>query len=109
MDSSVEIGKRLKEFRKKQKITQQQMAFLLQISRNTLLLCEKGEANLNMQSLIFMGNFLGMDLNWLITGKAEQNHTDLTAQELLLIRTLRLQPTEFQEQLLKLLQTLPKP
>lgn len=108
MSSSVEIGKRLKEFRKKQKITQEQMAFLLQISRNTLLLCEKGEANLNMHSLIVMGNFLGMDLNWLIMGKTETGQSDLSSQEYLLIQTLRQQPPEFQEQLLKLLQTLPK-
>ncbi|HFC8938956.1 TPA: hypothetical protein ACFU4S_002053 [Neisseria meningitidis] len=84
------------------------MAFLLQISRNTLLLCEKGEANLNMQSLIMMGNFLGMDLNWLIMGKTEPRQSDFSPQEHLLIQALRQQSPEFQEQLLKLLQTLPK-
>lgn len=67
----IEIGKRLKEARTscKPKITQQQMADRLGISRQAWLDMENGRSAPKSELLNDLSSILGKSINWIISGK----------------------------------------
>ena len=104
------FGQRLKKIRLEHGLSQEQLAEILKISRNTLTNYENEKRIMDAALLSVLRVTLGVDLNWLLTGvsKSETITHDFSVQEHLLLQSLRKQSPEFQEQLLKLLQILNK-
>lgn len=57
----VKIGKKIKELRKKQKISQEDLAHDAQLGRAYLGRCERGEQNISVQNLIKIAMILSID------------------------------------------------
>lgn len=70
--NTVEVRKRLKEFRKKYKLTQGKMADAAQINQGTYSDIERGKTTIiSKQTLKLFELILGMNIDWLFTGEGE--------------------------------------
>ena len=64
-----EMGKRLRKFRREKDYTQEQMAEILEISSAYYGKVERGVNSLSVKKLQLLNRELGIDINYLITGK----------------------------------------
>lgn len=55
-----QVGRKIKAFRKQQKITQSQLAFEAHIPRIQIIRIEKGDVNTTIKTLTQIGNALGV-------------------------------------------------
>ncbi len=69
MNPENHINKRLKAFRKKIKITQSELAELLECNQATVAYYEKGKIEPSIEKLLIMSQTYNIDLNWLLTGQ----------------------------------------
>ena len=68
----IEVGRRLKEFRKENRLTQQKMASMIGYSSPYYSLIENGKAvNVNQRSFEKIANKLRINSSWLLEGKGE--------------------------------------
>lgn len=65
------FSKRLKELRKEKKLTQQEIAELLGVKRNTYSDWENGKTEPNFENLIKLADFFEVSLDWLFGRKVE--------------------------------------
>ena len=63
------IGDRIKESLKRASIKQKQLAIALRIPEQTISAIIKNRAEPGVYKIEMIANYLGIDLNWLITGK----------------------------------------
>ena len=70
------IGKRIKEIRKQQKITQDQLAEMSNLTVGYISHVETGRKKASLSSLINISNALGITLDELLTGNQLHNPTD---------------------------------
>lgn len=64
-----EMGKRLRKFRREKDYTQEEMAEILEISSAYYGKVERGVNSLSVKKLQLLNRELGIDINYLITGK----------------------------------------
>lgn len=62
INSPKEIGRIVKQLRKEQKITQQELADFANLSRIGVVKLEKGEGDVKLSSLIKIASLLGLDV-----------------------------------------------
>ena len=75
MDSlSIEIGKRISILRKQNKLTQEALASLLEISDKHMSAVERGKSSLSLEKLVRAAEILDTDLNYLVLGKTYHNY-----------------------------------
>lgn len=75
MDSlSIEIGKRISSLRKQNKITQEVLASMLDISEKHMSSVERGKSSLSLEKLVRAAEILDTDLNYLVLGKTYHNY-----------------------------------
>lgn len=65
---SIEIGKRLKEIRKKNNITQQQLAELLNVSVNSVSKYENGKITLGHDYIVYLCNYFNISADYFYFG-----------------------------------------
>lgn len=70
------IGKRVRETRKQQKITQDQLAEMTQLSVGYISHVETARKKASLSALISISNALGITLDELLTGNQLHNPTD---------------------------------
>ena len=63
----------LKKLRKELGITQEEMAQLLNTTKTTVFRYEKGEVNPGLKTLQTLNRELNINLNWLVSGKNDDN------------------------------------
>jgi len=80
------IGRRIKDRRRKLGITQEVLAEKLDISVKHLSDVERGVKGLSIENLVFVGEFLGMDMNYLILGDAESDDVIINRLKFLYLR-----------------------
>src|SRR5258705_12126912 len=66
--SMVEIGKRLREARVNAKITQQEIARLLDVSKQLVSHWEKARSEITVPTVIRVAKILGVGVEWLLVG-----------------------------------------
>lgn len=66
-----EFAKKLKELRKKNKITQKELANTLNVTQNAVFNWENEKCEPNMDTLIKLANFFDVSIDYLTMGKAE--------------------------------------
>lgn len=66
-----EFAKKLKELRKKNKITQKELANYLNVTQNAVFNWEKEKCEPNMDTLIKLANFFDVSIDYLTMGKVE--------------------------------------
>ncbi len=71
MSALKEIGQRLKEWRNKQGLTQQELAQKLGVARQTIASWEIGRTDIPNWALKKLKEEFNLDLNWLIAGKSQ--------------------------------------
>ena len=74
-----DMGKRLREYRKSLKMTQQKVAEILDMSLNFYGQIERGESRLSLEKMLLLHEKLGFDPTYLLTGK----RTDATLNDFL--------------------------
>ena len=67
-----EIGKRLKQWRKQNRLTQAETADLLEMSENFYGYIERGKCRLSIEKIILVYKKLGIDPTYLLTGEELQ-------------------------------------
>ncbi len=77
-DYKTEIGLRIKENRKKMKLTQEMLAEKLGISVKHLSEVERGIAGLSIENLILLSTFFDVSLDYLIKGDRNDDPLRLT-------------------------------
>jgi len=65
------IGERLKIIRQKLKLSQKEMASLLNVSLNAYQRYEMGSRGLNLDKMKILAQRLNINLHWLLTGEGE--------------------------------------
>jgi DNA-binding XRE family transcriptional regulator len=71
MSALKEIGQRLKEWRNKRGLTQQELAQKLGVARQTIASWEVGRTDIPNWALKKLKEEFNLDLNWLIAGKSQ--------------------------------------
>jgi len=66
-----EVGQRLKEWRNKQGLTQQELADKLGVARATVASWEVGRTDIPNWALKKLKEEFNLDLNWLVAGEEE--------------------------------------
>ena len=72
IDYKKEMGQRIKIRRKKLMLTQEEIAEQLNISVKHLSEVERGIAGLSIENLIKLSNILGLSLDYIIKGEADE-------------------------------------
>lgn len=67
------MGLRIKEKRKSLKLTQEEIAEILDISVKHLSEVERGLTGLSIENLIKLSNILGVSIDYIVKGEADQN------------------------------------
>ena len=70
------LGNKIKNFRKSNKITQQELADKLEISRSTLSYYELGKIGPNIYTLIKLSNIMNCTLDYLVNDKIDRTDTN---------------------------------
>ncbi len=97
------MGKRLRAYRLESSLTQDKMAEILDVSLKHYSEVERGITGLSIEKLIFLSNYLGLSLDYLLKG--EQNKDILP---FILIDVYESCPDEKKGHLLELLKSLSK-
>lgn len=72
------IGERIKKFREYRGLTTQKMSQLMNTPENTISQIETGEIPIHMPILVNYCQYLGANINWLLTGKESMAKENLT-------------------------------
>ena len=81
----MEIGKRIKEYRKKNKMTQAELAEKVELEPSTISHIERATTKLSLPTLICIANVLGTSLDELVyTNLAKSSHVSVEIIENLL-------------------------
>lgn len=67
------LGTRLKALRKEKKLTQQQIADFIGVSKTSVIYWEKGETVPKHESLMSLAKVLNTSADWLLSGKSQPN------------------------------------
>lgn len=102
-DYKKDMGKRLRAYRLESSLTQDKMAEILDVSLKHYSEVERGITGLSVEKLIFLSNYFGLSLDYLLKG--EQNKDILP---FILIDVYESCPDEKKGHLLELLKTLSK-
>lgn len=70
------VGERLKKVRQEQKISQNEFAEMLNVSRSTYLLVEKGEREINFKMLEALKSEFNISADWLLFGTEVSENSD---------------------------------
>lgn len=70
------LGNKIKNFRKSNKITQQELADKLEISRSTLSYYELGKIDPNIYTLIKLSDIMNCTLDYLVSDKIDRTDTN---------------------------------
>ena len=97
-DYKKDMGKRLRTYREQAQLTQEKMAEILNVSIKHYSEVERGLIGLSVERLIFLSNFFGISLDYLLKG--EDNHEILP---FILVNLYQSCPEEKRERLLELL------
>ncbi len=76
------MGLRIKEKRKSLKLTQEEIAEMLDISVKHLSEVERGLTGLSIENLIKLSNILGVSIDYIVKGKADKNNWDCIISDL---------------------------
>lgn len=66
------FGQRLARLRKSHNLTQQELAKRLRVSKSSLGMYEIGQREPNFETLVRMGDFFGVSMDYLIKGNEKQ-------------------------------------
>lgn len=72
------LGTRLKGLRKEKKLTQQQIADFIGVSKTSVIYWEKGETLPKHESLMSLAKVLNTSADWLLSGKSQPTITNVT-------------------------------
>ena len=97
-DYKKDMGKRLRIYREQAKLTQEKMANILNVSIKHYSEVERGLIGLSVEKLIFLSNFFGISLDYLLKGKDNQEILPF-----ILVNLYQNCPEEKRERLLELL------
>ena len=108
----IQLGARLKELRKQNKLTQQAVADRLQVDRSTYTKYEIGRVCPDQQGLLALAELFGVTVDYLLgrdgttpasvlADGGEDAPLELTPDEMFLIQTFRTLPPEEREQLMR--------
>lgn len=70
----MEFSKKLYELRKKNGLSQEELANKLNVTRQTISKWELGESAPEMEKLVMLGNYFNISLDELVLGKAQNEH-----------------------------------
>lgn len=101
LDNSIEIGRRLREERSRLCLSQEDVAQVGGVNRNTQGSYERGSRNPDSAYLYAVAQ-LGIEVNFVITGKRALD-TDFSDEEVLVVERFRQIPAEDQRVLLRVL------
>ena len=73
------IGARIKELRNLVKISHEELAYKIKVSRGNVGDCERGRAKPGAEALLLLSRFFNVSVDWILTGEMLQN-TDLFSQ-----------------------------
>lgn len=71
------LGTRLKALRKEKKLTQQQIADFIGVSKTSVIYWEKGETVPKHESLMSLAKVLNTSADWLLSGKSQPSITNV--------------------------------
>lgn len=71
--SAIETGKRIKKLRKEHRVTQEQLASLLDVTDRHIRNIEHGEKNASIDLLVELSDLFGTSLDYIILGKLTGN------------------------------------
>ena len=69
-----ELALRLKELRKKNKLTIERLANIVGVSTSFISMLEKGESGISIENLYKMAQVFNCSLDYLVTGETDRNH-----------------------------------
>lgn len=81
--NSVEFGKRLRESRKKNGLTQEQLAGLLSLDFNSISRFERGQRNCSLDLLVEISECLNVTTDYLLKGESTSNERKAELQALI--------------------------
>ena len=71
------VGERLKKIRQERKISQNDFAEMLNVSRSTYLLVEKGEREINFKMIESLNKQFGVSSDWLLFGESKNTSNNI--------------------------------
>ena len=71
-----DIGKRLTEFRKKNNLTQENMAEILNVSVNHYGTIERGATAISIDKVVLLKKRFNIDLNYLVMGECSKKNAE---------------------------------
>ena len=74
MYNTKEVGRRLKELRRKKRVTQEQVAKELNISVDTLRKNEQGSRSMSVELLDIYAEYYDTDMDYIINGRKNNNN-----------------------------------
>lgn len=95
MYNTKEVGRRLKELRRKKGVTQEQVANELNISVDTLRKNEQGSRSMSVELLDIYAEYYDTDMDYIINGRKNNNNE--------IIKILENYPLQKQKMALKIL------
>ena len=101
MYNTKEVGRRLKELRRKKRVTQEQVANELNISVDTLRKNEQGSRSMSVELLDIYAEYYDTDMDYIINGRKNNNNE--------VIKILENYPLQKQKMALKILKRIQHP
>lgn len=80
LDLNIHLGLKIKQCRNNHKITQEQLAEIIDISQSYLGQIERGVRGINLENLTKIANALNVSLDYLLSDYLTQNINDLDMQ-----------------------------
>ncbi len=69
-----DMGRRLRKYRKQANLTQEKMAEILNVSIKHYSEVERGIIGVSVQKLLFISNYFGLSLDYLLKGKTNESY-----------------------------------
>lgn len=69
-----DMGRRLRKYRKQANLTQEKMAEILNVSIKHYSEVERGIIGVSVQKLLFISNYFGLSLDYLLKGETNNNY-----------------------------------
>ena len=98
-----DMGNRLRKYRKQENLTQEKMAEILDVTIKHYSEVERGIIGLSVQKLLFISNYFGLSLDYLLKGETNDNYLPFP-----LVQTYLSCPKEKRQYLLRLLKDIYK-
>ena len=98
-----DMGNRLRKYRKQENLTQEKMAEILDVTIKHYSEVERGIIGLSVQKLLFISNYFGLSLDYLLKGESNDNYLPFP-----LVQTYLSCPQEKRQYLLRLLKDIDK-